>query len=75
MSGYRIDLEAGRGNILASCSACPPWRELRNSRGPVLEAAARHAELVHGDARRAAALRESARRWQARHAERGGDPS
>lgn len=72
---WRIELEASRGNVLAVCSACPPWREHRNTRGPVLIAAAAHAELVHGDARRAAQLRELARRWDARHADANGNPS
>lgn len=70
---WRIELEASRGNVLATCTGCAPWREHRNSRGPVLQAAAVHAELVHGDYRRAAALRELARRWEARHAEQRRD--
>lgn len=72
---WRIELEASRGNVLATCRGCPSWREHRNSRGPVLLAAAAHAELVHDDHRRAAELRELARRWRTRHADAPGNPS
>lgn len=64
-------LEAGTRHVLAWCSACPPWRELRGERPSALRAAADHLEYVHGERRKAAGLREQARRIEARHADNG----
>lgn len=53
-------LEAGHNHVLAYCRTCPPWRELAWDRPEALRAAATHLDLVHGDKKAAARLRERA---------------
>lgn len=62
-------LEAGTRHVLAYCVRCPPWRELRGERPAALRAAADHLEYTHGQLRKAADLREQARRIERRHAD------
>ena len=50
-----------RGTTVALCDECPPWRELRGTRAAALRAAADHLARVHGQAKRAADLRDQAR--------------
>lgn len=57
----RQHLDPGTRHVLAWCTSCPPWRELQASRSDGYEAAARHAELVHGDKQAAKELRRRAR--------------
>ena len=64
-----IRLDASARSVVVSCASCPPWRELRAARPAALRAAAVHLELVHGQAERAADLREQAARIERRHAE------
>jgi hypothetical protein len=72
---WSLEFETASGNVLATCSACPSWREHANQLGPLLLTAADHAWLVHENARRASDLRERARRWQARHADKTANPA
>jgi hypothetical protein len=55
-------LDAARSGLLAGCSACPSWRELRGDRADALEAAAEHLVSVHGELAKAADLRQRAAR-------------
>lgn len=57
-----IRLDAGTRTVVATCAACPSWRELRGTRPAAQLEAARHLELVHGAKRRARELRELATR-------------
>lgn len=66
--GNPTRLEAGRGHVLAWCVDCPPWRRLAGDNPAALLVAADHLQLVHGDARAAARLRDRAT-TQARHAD------
>ena len=68
MRPIRLDASYRDTSVVAMCDSCPPWRRI-GSRPSALRAAAEHLELVHGDSRRAAQLREQARRIDARHAE------
>jgi hypothetical protein len=63
-----VRLDASARSVVAWCASCPPWREV-GSRPLALRAAAVHLELVHGNARKAAQLREQARRIERRHAD------
>lgn len=69
MSDKPTRLEAGTRHVLAYCVKCPPWRELRGQRTAALLAAADHLEYVHDALRKAADLREQARRIERRHAD------
>lgn len=60
-----IRLEAGARTVLAYCTECPSWRELRPTRAAALTAAAHHALVVHDQAKRANTFRELAARLRA----------
>lgn len=60
-----VRLEAGYGHVLAYCRDCPPWRRLELSHADALEAAAKHMQLTHGQARLAADMRGRAARMRA----------
>lgn len=59
-----IGIDKSARSVLAHCAQCPSFRELRGTRPAALIAAATHVELVHGDARAAANLRDRARHAQ-----------
>lgn len=61
-------VDTGTRHVLAWCHECQPWRELRGTRPAALRAAADHVQLVHGEDRLAADLRERAQRIERRHA-------
>lgn len=63
VSGDRpvVRFEPGTRHVLAYCTGCQPWRELRLTAARAYEAAASHAELVHGDTIAAKELRRRAR--------------
>lgn len=63
-----VRLDASAASVVAWCAVCSPWRRI-GSRPSALREAATHLELVHGDAKQAAALREQARRIDTRHAD------
>lgn len=44
-----VRIEAGTRHVLASCTACASWRELRGTRPAAHLIAAAHMENVHGD--------------------------
>lgn len=54
-------LDPGTRHVLAWCTSCPPWRTLTASRSDAYEAAADHAEHVHGDKQAAKEHRRRAR--------------
>lgn len=57
-----IRVELGTRNALVWCKSCGTWRELHGTHRAALQAAARHVDQVHGEARRAADLRDRAQR-------------
>lgn len=61
-------LDPASRHVLAWCSGCPPWREVRGTSSAAHLAAADHAERVHGDVN---AAKEHRRR--ARETRNGGD--
>lgn len=69
----RLDASRSGRTVVAWCTGCPPWRYGAESRPEALRAAADHLELVHGNARVAAQLREQARRIATRHADNPGN--
>lgn len=57
-----VRIDPADRSLVAWCSECPSWRELRGTYAAALTAAADHVHRVHDDQDRAKALRQGATR-------------